>query len=268
MPEEAIIGALLFLLLLLSSALGLFLQGKLHERHRSRETIDAIRLVISILVTFTALLLGLLTSSAKIAFDDYGNRLRAYGIDIIELDQRMREYGDGIEATRALLRTYVAAAIADTWPDEPRPAGAYPTHIKTFVPGSIEGEELSAMLGQVDRALRGLEPTDRSHQQLADLLKARMGQTLEQRWRLIETSTSTVSWPLLTLMTSWLVMIFAVFGLSSPRNRVVYVTIALCALSISSAVFMILELDTPLTGWLVASSQPLRDALLHIDAPL
>jgi len=45
MPEEAIIGALLFLLLLLSSALGLFLQGKLHERHRSRETIDAIRLV-------------------------------------------------------------------------------------------------------------------------------------------------------------------------------------------------------------------------------
>src|ERR1700722_10611934 len=101
MPEEAIIGALLFLLLLLSSALGLFLQGKLHERHRSRETIDAIRLVISILVTFTALLLGLLTSSAKIAFDDYGNRLRAYGIDIIELDQRMREYGDGIEATRA-----------------------------------------------------------------------------------------------------------------------------------------------------------------------
>ena len=58
----------------------------------------------------------------------------------------MREYGDGVEPTRALLRTYVAAAIADTWPDEPRPTGAYPTHIKTFVPGSIEGEELSALL--------------------------------------------------------------------------------------------------------------------------
>ena len=95
-----------------------------------------------------------------------------------------------------------------------------------------------------------------------------MTETIEQRWRLLETAVSTVSWPLLALMTSWLVMIFAVFGLSSPRNRVVYVTIVLCALSISSAVFMILELDTPLTGWLVVSSQPLRDALLHIDAPL
>ena len=77
MPEEAIIGSLLFLLLLLSSAVGLLLQGRLAERHRSRDTIEATRLVISILVTFTALVLGLLTSSAKIAFDDYGNRLRA-----------------------------------------------------------------------------------------------------------------------------------------------------------------------------------------------
>src|SRR5450432_4758267 len=97
---EISVAGLLFLLLLVSCAIGLSLQARLAERHRSRETIDAIRLVISILVTFTALLLGLLTSSAKIAFDDYGNRLRAYGIDIIELDQRMREYGDVVEATR------------------------------------------------------------------------------------------------------------------------------------------------------------------------
>jgi hypothetical protein len=93
-----------------------------------------------------------------------------------------------------------------------------------------------------------------------------MTQTLELRWRLVETAQSTVSWPLLCLMTSWLVMIFAVFGLSSPRNKVIYATIFLCALSISSAVFMILELDSPLSGWIVVSSEPLRNALQHIDA--
>ena len=53
--NESITAALLFLLLLLSSASGLLLQGRLAERHRSRETVDAVRLVISILVTFTAL---------------------------------------------------------------------------------------------------------------------------------------------------------------------------------------------------------------------
>jgi uncharacterized membrane protein YuzA (DUF378 family) len=266
--NEAITASLLFLVLLLSSAVGLFLQGKLAEGHRSRDTIDATRLVISILVTMTALVLGLLTSSAKTGFDSYGDRLRAYGIDIIELDQRMRQYGDALESTRAMLRTYLAAAIADTWPDEPRPSGDYPIHLRRFVPGSQEGEELSKLLLHVDASIRSLEPTDKAHQQLADLLKARMTQTQEQRWRLIETANSTISWPLLALMTSWLVMVFAVFGLSSPRNRVVYVTIGLCALSLSSAVYMILELDSPLSGWLVASSQPLRDALLHIDAPL
>jgi hypothetical protein len=29
---------------------------------------------------------------------------------------------------------------------------------------------------------------------------------------------------------------------------------------------MILELDSPLSGWIVVSSEPLRNALQHIDA--
>jgi hypothetical protein len=265
--SEIGVACLLFALLPASSALGLFMQGRLAERHRGRETVDAIRLVISILVTLTALVLGLLTSSAKTAFDQFSGHLRGYAIDIIELDQRLREYGEAVEPTRMLLRTYVAAAIADTWPGEPRPAGEYPMHIKSFHLGSIEGEELGALLAKIDDAIRTLEPADKFHQQLADLLKARIAHTLEQRWRLLETVDPTISWPMLAIMTSWLIIVFAVFGLSSPRNRVVYVTMLLCAFSVSSAVFMILELDTPLSGWIVVSSQPLRDALQHIDLP-
>jgi uncharacterized membrane protein YuzA (DUF378 family) len=264
---EYSIAALLFIMLLMSSALGLFVQGRLAERHRSRDTVDSIRLVISILVTLTALVLGLLTSSVKTAFDDFGGRLRSYGANIIALDERLREYGDAAKPVRDLLRTYTAAAIADTWPEEPKPAGSYPVHLKSFAPGKIEAEELSALLLRIDNAIRRLEPADKFQQQLADQLETRMTQTLELRWRLIETAQSTVSWPLLCLMSSWLAMIFAVFGLSSPRNKVIYATILLCALSISAAVFMILELDSPLSGWIVVSSEPLRNALQHIDAP-
>ena len=42
--------------------------------------------------------------------------------------------------------------------------------------------------------------------------------------------------------------------------------ILLCALSFSSAIFFILELDTPIDGFIYVSSEPLRDALRHIDA--
>jgi hypothetical protein len=265
--SEMIVATLLFLLLLLNSAIGVLVQRRLPERHRSRETIEAIRLVISILLTFAALVLGLLTSSAKTSFDDFGSHMRAYGIDMIVLDQRLREYGDAAEPARALLRSYVAASIADTWPDEPSPAGDYPKHLKRVRPDSIEGEETGVLIDRLDDTIRNLEPTDKPHRQLASLLAAGMARTLEQRWRLIEAAAPTVSWPLLSLMTSWLVMIFAVFGLGSPRNAVVYATMVLCALSISSAVYMILELDGPLSGWIVVSSQPLRDALQHIDAP-
>jgi hypothetical protein len=264
---EVSVASLVFALLLASSAFGLYLQGKLTERHRGRDTIESVRVVISILVTFTALVLGLLTSSVKTAFDEYGDHLRGYGIDIIELDQRLREYGDSASPARTLLRSYLAAAIADTWPDEKRPPGEYPTQIKRTGPDGAESEELGALLVKLDRMIRGLALADDFHRDLAGVLRARMTQTMELRWRLIETAAPTVSWPLMSLMTSWLVIVFAVFGLISPRNRVVYVTMLRCAFSISSAVFMILELDTPLTGWIVASSQPLRDALSHIDAP-
>jgi hypothetical protein len=265
--NEISISILLFALLLASCVFGLYLQSRLAERHRSRETIEAVRLVISILVTFTALVLGLLTSSVKLAFDEYGNRMKAYGVGIIELDQRMREYGETTRPERALLRSYVAAAIADTWPGETKPSGEYPVNLKRGGPDNAEGEELGVLLVKLDEMIRGLVPTDDFHRQIADILRTRITEMIEMRWRLIETAAPTISWPLMTLMTSWLVMIFAVFGLSSPRNRVVYATMLLCAFSISSAVFMILEFDGPLDGWIVVSSQPLRDALRHIDAP-
>jgi hypothetical protein len=93
-----------------------------------------------------------------------------------------------------------------------------------------------------------------------------MTEILQQRWLLVVTPQDTISSPLLILMTSWLVMIFGVFGLISPRNLVVYATILMCALSLSSAVYLILDLDKPLDGVIRVSSAPMRDALRHIDA--
>jgi hypothetical protein len=116
-------ASVVLVLVLASSAVGLFLQTALRERHRGRETTDAVRIVISILVTFTALVLSLVTSSVKSSYDQFDSRLRGYASDVTQLDQRMREYGDAADPIRAALRTYVAAAIADTWREEPRPAG-------------------------------------------------------------------------------------------------------------------------------------------------
>ncbi len=65
----------------------------------------------------------------------------------------------------------------------------------------------------------------------------------------------------------WLIVIFTVFGLTSPRNGVIHVVIVLSAVSLSSSLYLILDLDTPFGGFMSVPSQPMRDALLHMDQP-
>ena len=124
--KTSVVVLAVLIVLLCASAAGMVLQGALRERHKSRETADHIRLIISILVTFAAVLLGLLITNVKTSFDTFDGRLRGYVGDVTELDVRLREYGDDAAPIRAKLRTYLAAAIADTWRNEPPPAGVYP----------------------------------------------------------------------------------------------------------------------------------------------
>ena len=122
------------------------------------------------------------------------------------------------------------------------------------------------MLIDADIAIRKLEPSDSFRKRLVTQIENRMSEAMTQRPLLIATSRDTISWSLLVAMTAWLVIVFAVFGVIAPRNVLVYVTILLCALSFSTAIFFILELDTPVDGFTYVSSEPLRDALRHIDA--
>ena len=60
----------------------------------------------------------------------------------------------------------------------------------------------------------------------------------------------------------WLTLIFMGFGLfSPPRNATVVAALFLCALSVSGAIFIILEMDDPLTGVVRISDAPMRKAL-------
>ena len=56
------------------------------------------------------------------------------------------------------------------------------------------------------------------------------------------------------------VIVFASFGLCAPRNSMVIIALALCALSLTSAMFVILDLDLPHGGLFGISSQSMRDA--------
>ena len=256
---------LVFVLLLTATGLGVWARPLLPEEHKAHETVQLVQLVIGMLVTFAALVLGLMTASAKSSFDTAANDLRTYAADIIELDTTLRDYGSDTDAARNLLRVYTAAAIASTWPREPVPTGDYPKGLGSPDNSQrLENVQLGAMLTSVGRQLRQLRAHDPLQQHALDDGLTQFRRVVDARWKIIEEAHSSISQPFFKTLTFWLCVIFLSFGLIAPRNALALVTISLGAVSIASAIYVIVDLDTPLTGPIMISSLPMRDALEHL----
>jgi len=259
-------AATLLLILLGSSALGVFGRRFLSERHRSQETTDLVRLVVTMLVTFAALVLGLVTSSVKASFDTVDNDLRGLAIQLIQLDRSLGAYGSETLPARTLFRNFTAAKIAATWTSEPSPPGSYYPKNPPDGPSNAGIEETTPglMLTEVEADLRGLQPLDPMHRRLYLTILNQFEQLMRLRWRVIEEAHNSISLPFYVVLAFWLVIVFASFGLSAPQNLLSYITIMLGALSIASVIFVILDLDAPFSGLFMVSSQPMRDALAQL----
>lgn len=79
---------------------------------------------------------------------------------------------------------------------------------------------------------------------------------------------SSVPLPFLALVVMWLTALFVSFGLFAPPNPITVVSLFVCALAISAAFKVVLDMDTPFggpvhtTGFpLRLSSDPMRQAL-------
>jgi polyferredoxin len=86
----------------------------------------------------------------------------------------------------------------------------------------------------------------------------------QTRWLLSEQAENSVSRAMLLVVILWLGILFLSIGLFAPPNATVVAALMLSALSVSGAIFLILELDLPYGGLISISSQPMRLALEHL----
>jgi hypothetical protein len=84
------------------------------------------------------------------------------------------------------------------------------------------------------------------------------------RWLLLLQKDQSIPLPLLIVLVIWLAVIFGTFGLFAPRNATVLAGLLVCALSVSGAIFLILEMNRPFTGMMKVSSAPMREALSYL----
>ncbi|MFZ0827555.1 MAG: hypothetical protein WAO02_09055 [Verrucomicrobiia bacterium] len=232
--------------------LGLGLRSLLPGHHLSNDSKDTVKLGAGMIATLSALVLGLLVSSAKSSFDTMNAEITQGGAKIILLDRVLANYDPEPKAVREQLRHVVAAGIEMMWPG-----------VKTGVSGLAGFERMNGM-ETVQMQMRELKPATDSQRQL--LLQAQQiaGDLAQARWLVIEQAQNVLPTPFLVVLLFWLTMLHTSFGLFAPRNATVILVLLICALSVSGAIFLILEMSRPLDGMIKVSSAPLVKALEHL----
>ena len=249
------VGIVVFACTLGGALIGNWLRTTLPENHLNDESRDTVKLGIGLIATMTALVLGLVTASAKSAFDAVDIAVRHTAMDILTLDRLLARYGPEAGEIRGALQHAVASRIDMIWPQ----SSSRHAHLDPMRSGAASGVE-----GLAD-AIRGLTPRDDSQRALQSRAVELAEAQLQARWLIFAGAGPSVPLPFLVVLLFWLTITFASFGLFAPRNATVLAVLFVCALSIGSAVFLILEMDGPFDGLLKVSADPLRYALAHLN---
>ena len=178
--------------------------------------------------------------------------LKRFSTQTVLLDRSLRAYGPEAGSARPLLEQYVERALAGTWPTGNNPE-------------VVDDPRAEELMYRLQNAILALTPENSRQRALADETKTEVQRLIELRWTLIEEATTSLNVPLASVLVIWLMLIFASFGYNAPRNALVVTTFILCAASIASALFLIVQMDRPFQGLIKVSPAPLEHALVAIQ---
>ena len=216
----------------------------------SKESRDAVLMGTGLIATLTALVLGLLISSAKQSFDGMNDSLAQGGAKIILLDRTMANYGPETKEIRDLLRRTLTRGIAKVWPED-----------KTKVGELAAFEKSPVGMETIQDKLRNLVPQNDSQRMLQTRAVQLTNEMLEARWLTIEQAQVSLPTAFLVILLFWVAVLFVCIGLFAPPNKTVIVVMLVCAMSVAGAVFLVREMNHPLQGVMKVSSAPLIKAV-------
>ena len=232
--------------------LGMTLSPRLPPHHHSHDSKHTVQLGMGLLATLTGLLLGLLVSTSKSAFDSTDTEVKEFSAKIVMLDHVLARYGPETGPIRAQLRHFVARKIDQLWSHRGPPQQE-----------RTSGDELEEALDRVN----ALAPASELQRALKAGALALAAELTQARWLFIEGNLgSRIPGPFLGIIIFWLTVLFTSFGVFAPRNVIVVAALVVCALSVATAIFLVLELSQPFGGIIELSSAPARAALANMGS--
>jgi len=247
-----LIALVVFVCVFGGAMVGFCLGKVVPDRHLDDRSKEIVKLATGLIATLSALVLGLLVSSAKGTFDGVNDELTQVAARVVLLDRVLAQYGPETNEIRAQLKSGYSSVMENLASgDESREA-------------DVETPETFRRFERLQAGIRALTPQNDAQRELQSRAVQISVELNNSRWRLTMQSTGAISMPLLVVMVFWLCLIFAAWGIFSPRNLVVATALLACALAVSGAVLLILELNQPLSGWVRVSPLPMQKALAHL----
>jgi hypothetical protein len=247
---DAIYLMLFFLGVMACAALaGMAMRKRLPDHHTTDSSRDAVLRSVGLVVTLSAVVLGFLVSSAKSFFDAVENELTEIAADVAALDRVLTRYGPEAEPARRILRQTVGSAVRVVWRDQ-----------RSSPPQFEQGKGLegSEYLYKAIEALPGVDPHQSELRSQALGFVAAMQHAGLKLSRIAQARPQTL---LLAVVLSWLVIVYLGFGLLSPRTATAQAALALSAVAAAGALFLVVELFAPVSGWIEIPPSILEGAI-------
>lgn len=242
-----------FASILIGAATGMLLRRTLPAALLEGGSKEAIRLGAGLLSTLAALVIGLMIASAKNTFDNQNTNIRQLGTNAVLVDQMLTKYGPEANAARTLLREIIPSATARIWRENAAGQGGD----SSFV--------INAMAERFYGAVEGLTPANPEQTSLKSRiiqLTTEMGRT---RLLVFTQADDAIPLPFFVVLVFWLVVIFASFSLFAEPGPIVALSTLVFALSVSSALFLIVDLSHPFQGLMQISNHHLQMVLPKIE---
>jgi membrane protease YdiL (CAAX protease family) len=242
---------IIFASIILAIILGKYFRSILPDRHTWDESRDTLKLICAMMATVTGLIIGLMVTSANATYKASNDYVTTISSNIIDLDYFLAKYGADAREERLLLRLALANGIQKIWPEQ--------DWLKTYSPLNTKNNSVTEE--EVFDNIRELKVNDDKQQYLKTRALERINDLLKARSLLKHQARNSPPRIFLTVLISWIVVLFFHFGILSPQNRTVTTSLFITAFLLSATIFIIIELESPLDGFFRISSAPLQYAI-------
>ncbi len=218
---------------------GLGLQRLLPEPHTSDRSRDMIAAIVGLVSLLLALVLGVIIGSAYAFYSNQKTELETIAARALQLDIALAEFGPETKEARADLKAGMQRVHHMFWGENP----IFDSDPAQLAPGwTIES------LKATDAAIAALDPRTPLQKQAAAAAVVDAGFIQNNRLLIALQSKSPVSWPLVTVVVLWSILLFCGFGLLSRINATTVAALGFGGFAVGSALFLIIELSQPYTG--------------------